>query len=87
MNHKVGTNIDAWCTKCKLVLAHTIEAIAQDSIKRVSCNTCHGTHQYKSQAPGEKPVFSPRISKSKKPAVKAKPNDFNCFGVVLSHIR
>ncbi|HXW52914.1 MAG TPA: hypothetical protein VEL47_02285 [Myxococcota bacterium] len=51
---RVGSNIDAWCTRCKLVLAHTIEAVAGGKIKRVHCNTCHGHHQFKAHAPGEK---------------------------------
>jgi hypothetical protein len=76
MHPKVGANIDAWCTKCKLVLAHTIEAIAEGSIKRVNCNTCHGVHQYKSHAPGEKESYSSKISQGKKPMAKAKPSDF-----------
>ena len=48
---KAGSNIDSWCTKCKLVLAHTIEAVLGSLIKRVVCNTCKGKHQYKAHAP------------------------------------
>lgn len=48
---KAGSNIDSWCTKCKLVLAHTIEAVLGSVIKRVVCNTCKGKHQYKAHAP------------------------------------
>lgn len=76
MNYKVGNNIDAWCTKCKLILAHTIEAVADDVIKRVNCNTCHGVHQYRSHIPGEKPALSVKLSSPSKPINKAKPSDF-----------
>lgn len=48
----VGGNVDSWCTKCKLVLAHTIEAIADGEIKRVHCNTCKGKHSYRATEPG-----------------------------------
>ena len=48
---RAGSNIDSWCTKCKLVLAHTIEAVLGSVIKRVVCNTCKGKHQYKAFAP------------------------------------
>lgn len=48
---RAGSNIDSWCTKCKLVLAHTIEAVLGSVIKRVVCNTCKGKHQYKACAP------------------------------------
>lgn len=57
-SYQVGSNIDSWCTKCKLVLAHTIEAISAGLIKRVQCNTCRGKHQYKSEQPGTKPAKS-----------------------------
>jgi|SRR5579871_573589 len=53
---RVGSNIDAWCTKCKLVLAHTIEAVAMGAIKRVQCNTCKGNHQFKANAPGTEKI-------------------------------
>ena len=49
---RAGSNVDSWCTKCKLVLAHTIEAVASDKIKRVVCNTCGGKHQFKANKPG-----------------------------------
>lgn len=69
---KVGSNIDAWCTKCKLVLAHTIEAVAESIIKRVQCNTCRGKHQFKSSEPGTKKigisVKKPSLSKNKSKA-------------------
>lgn len=55
-SYHVGSNIDSWCTKCKLVLAHTIEAISAGQIKRVQCNTCRGKHQYKNAEPGTKIV-------------------------------
>src|SRR5262245_58672499 len=41
---KVGDYVDGWCTRCKLVLRHTIEAIAGGKISRVHCNTCQGQH-------------------------------------------
>jgi hypothetical protein len=49
---KVGMDVDGWCTKCKLMLAHTIEAIAGGKITRVHCNTCRSQHAYRSRPPG-----------------------------------
>ena len=49
---KPGGNIDSWCGKCKLVLAHTIEAMAGDKPARVHCNTCRSQHSYKPNPPG-----------------------------------
>jgi hypothetical protein len=49
--HKVGGEVDAPCTRCKLTLAHTILAMVGTKIARVRCNTCGGDHVYRA-APG-----------------------------------
>ncbi|WP_426752152.1 hypothetical protein [Myxococcus sp. Y35] len=49
--HKVGGEVDALCTRCKLTLAHTILAMVGTKIVRVRCNTCGGDHAYRG-APG-----------------------------------
>jgi hypothetical protein len=49
---ELGSNIDSWCGKCKLVLAHTIEAMVRDKPVRVRCNTCKSEHSYKANEPG-----------------------------------
>ncbi len=49
--YKVGGEVDAFCTRCKLSLAHTILAMVGTKIARVRCNTCGGDHAYRS-APG-----------------------------------
>lgn len=49
---KAGSTVDGWCTKCKLVLAHTVEAMVDGKITRVHCNTCRGQHAYRKDAPG-----------------------------------
>ncbi len=79
--YRVGSNIDSWCTKCKLLLAHTIEAVAQNVIKRVQCNTCRGKHQFKEHEPGQQVKKTSSASapkKSDKPSkAKSKPQDFS----------
>ncbi|HLM46540.1 MAG TPA: hypothetical protein VK458_21905 [Myxococcaceae bacterium] len=61
--HKVGGEVDAFCTRCRLTLAHTILAMVGTKIARVRCNTCNGDHAYRS-APGttDKPSASSRAS-------------------------
>ncbi len=49
---KTGSTVDSWCTKCKLVLAHTVEAMVEGKITRVHCNTCRGQHAHRPNAPG-----------------------------------
>jgi hypothetical protein len=52
---KVGGNVDSWCGKCGMMLAHTIEAMVGDKPARCHCNTCQSQHNYKPYAPGEAP--------------------------------
>ncbi len=42
-----GSEVDSWCTKCKLDLNHRIIAMEGDRIKRVECLTCRGHHNYR----------------------------------------
>ncbi|HDH05498.1 MAG TPA: hypothetical protein ENH01_07280 [Nitrospirae bacterium] len=65
-NYSAGGDIEAWCTKCKLELSHTIVAMVEDSPKKVKCNTCNGQHNYRLK-PSEK-----TRTKSKNPARKTK---------------
>ena len=51
---KVGMDVDGWCTKCKLMLAHTVEAMVGGKVTRVHCNTCHTQHAYRRTAPGQR---------------------------------
>ncbi len=43
----VGDNVDAWCGRCKLDLAHTVEAVVDGWPARVVCRTCGAQHAYK----------------------------------------
>jgi hypothetical protein len=47
---KVGGEVDAFCTRCELTLAHTVHAVVGDRPVKVECNTCHGVHRYRGGA-------------------------------------
>lgn len=47
---KVGGEVDALCTRCELVLAHTVIAMVGATPVKVECNTCHGVHKYRAPA-------------------------------------
>jgi hypothetical protein len=49
---RVGGEVDASCTKCKMLLGHTILAMMGSRIVRVRCNTCQGEHNFRTT--GEK---------------------------------
>jgi hypothetical protein len=59
---RAGGEIDAFCTKCKMVLAHTILAVSGGRPARVQCNTCNGQHNYRSASGDAKPAASARES-------------------------
>ena len=45
---KVGGEVDAFCSRCELMLAHTIHAMLSGKPVKVECNTCHSVHRYRS---------------------------------------
>lgn len=61
--HKTGGEVDAFCNRCKMALAHTIIAMVGEKVARVQCNTCGGQHAYKGTA----------APKPAKPRAAAKP--------------
>jgi hypothetical protein len=63
----VGSEVEAYCTKCKLVLAHTVIAMDGAKPRRVRCNTCNGEHNYRAAKPVAKAP-----AKTKKGEKKAK---------------
>ncbi len=55
--HTIGTEIEAYCTKCKMDRLHVIETLKSDgNINRVICRTCEGSHLFRRpKAEGSKP--------------------------------
>ena len=95
---KTGDTIDSWCGNCKLMLAHTIEALVGDKPARVHCNTCNAQHSYKANKPGEsrsatKTPRKPRASKyeitlagkDKSQAKRYSPKETYATGDLLDH--
>ncbi|MGM0578894.1 MAG: hypothetical protein ACQEXJ_24440 [Myxococcota bacterium] len=44
---EVGGDVDAYCTRCKMDLAHTIVAMVGRDPVQVKCNTCDAFHKYR----------------------------------------
>lgn len=57
---RVGGEVDSFCTRCKMLLAHTVLAMVGERVARVRCNTCMGEHAFKA-APG---APKPRATRS-----------------------
>jgi hypothetical protein len=52
----VGSDVEAYCTKCKMVLAHAVVAMEGAKPRRVRCNTCNGEHNFRASKPVAKAV-------------------------------
>lgn len=48
---KVGGEVDAFCTRCQLTLAHTVHAVVSGRAVKVECNTCHSVHRNRGGVP------------------------------------
>jgi hypothetical protein len=45
---KVGGEVDAFCSRCQLLLAHTVIAMVGAVPAKVECNTCRTVHAFRS---------------------------------------
>ena len=66
---KVGGEVDALCSRCELVLAHTVHAVVAGRPVKVECNTCHAVHRFRApagrpagRAPGARAERAPRAA-------------------------
>ncbi len=50
-NLSAGAEIDAWCTRCKMILVHRIIALVDRVPARVVCSSCGSQHNYKKTGP------------------------------------
>jgi hypothetical protein len=53
---RVGSEVDAWCTKCRMDLMHRVVAVLEAKPKRVECKTCNSQHNYRKPKGAVEPV-------------------------------
>ena len=66
----VGSDVEAYCTKCKMVLAHTVVAMQGSKPRRVKCNTCAGDHNYRATKPVARAAVVKKAAKGGKTPTK-----------------
>jgi hypothetical protein len=71
--YRIGSNVDSFCSKCKLTLAHTIEVVVEGTIKRVHCNTCKAKHAFRGQTSVKSATKSVRVGTSSAAKKKGTP--------------
>ncbi len=60
--HSIGQNIDSYCGRCKKAFDHTIMAMDGETIVKVRCKSCGGSHKFRSPLDAQK-VRKPRTKK------------------------
>lgn len=71
-----GNEIESMCTKCKVVLNHTIVAMVEGRVVRVKCNTCGSEHNYrpqKTETAASKRTAAVKTSASARPKTRRDP--------------
>jgi len=77
---KVGGELDAWCTSCRLMKWHTIVALVGGKPAKVECQGCGKQHQYRAQPPGSSTgERAPRARAVKSAAPAAAPMEFEAL--------
>jgi hypothetical protein len=44
---RLGDVIDDYCPRCRLLLNHDVTSLFDDQVAKVTCRTCHNTHDYR----------------------------------------
>ena len=44
---RLGDVIDDYCPRCRLLLNHDVTSLYDDQAAKVTCRTCHNTHDYR----------------------------------------
>lgn len=74
MTISAGSEIDAWCTSCRMTLNHRVVAMVGGAPKRVLCLTCNKQHNFrapKGDGAGAKPPTGSNTSAGRSSAKKA----------------
>ena len=52
---RLGDVLDDYCPRCRLLLNHDVTSLFSDEVAKVTCRTCHNTHDYRhAQVPAKR---------------------------------
>jgi hypothetical protein len=60
---RLGDVIDDYCPRCRLLMNHDVASLFDGAVAKVTCRTCHNTHDYRQ---AEVPKRKSRKSDDKK---------------------
>jgi len=44
---RLGDVIDDYCPRCRLLMNHDVASMTASEVAKVTCRTCHNTHDYR----------------------------------------
>ena len=47
---RLGDVVDDYCPRCRLLMNHDVASLFQEQVAKVTCRTCHNTHDYRHAA-------------------------------------
>jgi hypothetical protein len=68
-----GSEIDAWCTKCRMDLGHRVVAMVGGAPKRVLCLTCNTEHNYRAPRTAKQRDAGVRVRATGAPPSRSEP--------------
>ena len=52
---RLGDVIDDYCPRCRLLMNHDVASMTGSEVAKVTCRTCHNTHDYRhAQVPAKR---------------------------------
>jgi hypothetical protein len=52
---RLGDVIDDYCPRCRLLMNHDVASLFEGAVAKVTCRTCHNTHDYRhAQVPAKR---------------------------------
>lgn len=52
---RLGDVLDDYCPRCRLLLNHDVASLFSGQVAKVTCRTCHNTHDYRNaQVPAKR---------------------------------
>jgi len=72
---EVSKDIDAWCIKCDLLLAHVVMSMKGTRPHRVKCKTCKDVHAYRISKPAKRKPAAPKVPRKTQYQVQMEERD------------
>ena len=66
-SNEAGADVDSYCGRCKLMLAHVIHVMDGEKPGKVECKTCGALHKYRPKIPGTRKAAAKKATTSKTP--------------------